>query len=305
MHHVNLHSEDLDGWLAPPNKPLCPIYQDCFAELEGLQVETATGLHELRIVLNSGKSADYLERQARTFGGRFLIAGNGAVWREVGGATRLFAPPSPDFGRLRGLLGIGAESTGVVELQLPQLRAEVVVEEGKQWDGRDFALTLFPEPEPVRHRWRFRGGIDRLALRRLVLELIREHRLALSVLESHGDGALDVVPLVAGRAVAKWTLPELARAVFPEAHLHLTHGGDGAGDLPVMEAEGVTPLSASNCEATRWVAAGLGGVVARRTAPEGGAVLECYAELAQRGFYGPLSRQVAFIVERHLARISG
>lgn len=300
MHHVNLHSEDLDGWLAPPNEPLCPIYQDCFAELEGLQVETATGLHELRIVLNSGKSADYLEGQARTFGGRSVIAGNGAVWREVGGATRLFAPPSPDFGRLRGLLGIDAESTGVVELRLPQLRAEVVVEEGKQWDDRDLVLTLFPEPDPVRHRWRFRGGIDRLTLRCHLLELIREHRLALAVLEPHGDGALDVVPVVGGRAVAKWTLPELARAAFPEAHLHLTHGGDGAGDLPAMEAEGVTPLSTTNCEATCRVAASLGGVVARRTAPEGGAVLECYAELAKRGFYGPLSMRVTRIVERYL-----
>jgi hypothetical protein len=299
MHHVYLHSEDLDGWLAPPNEPILPLYRDCFAELEGLRVETAAGRHELRIVLNSGKSPAYLEQQAHSFGGRFVIACSGAAWREVGGATRLFAPPGPDFGELRRRLGIDATSIGVVELQLPQGRVEVALEEGKQWEGRDLVLTLFPEPEPVRQRWRFRGGVDRQGLRSYLVELIREHRLALAVLEPHGDGALDVVPVVAGRAVAKWTLPELARSMFPEARLHLTHGGDGGGDLPAMLAEGVMPLSACNCEATFRTAAGR-GVVARRDAPAGGAALECYLTLAERGFYGPLSKDVLAIVNRYV-----
>jgi hypothetical protein len=132
-----------------------------------------------------------------------------------------------------------------------------------------------------------------------LLKLIQEHHLALAVLEPHGDGALDAVPVVAGRAVAKWTLPELARAMFPEARLHLTHGGDGAGDLPAMLAEGVTPLSALNCEATCRTAAGH-GVVAQRDAPAGGAALECYLTLAERAFYGPLSKDVLAIVSRYV-----
>jgi hypothetical protein len=297
LQHLYLHSEDLDGWLAHPNEPLLPIYRECFAELEDLQVEADDGVHELRIVLNSGKAPGYLEAQARSFGGRFVIACNGAAWREVGGATRLFSPPTPDFATLRRLLGIGVGTVGVVELGLTG-RPEVVIEEGKRWEGRDLVLTLFTEPEPVRHRWQFRGGTDRDALRGVLQALIREHGLALAVLEPHGDGALDVVPVAAGRAVGKWTLPVLARKMFPDALLHLTHGGDGAGDLPAMEAEEVTPLSAANCESTSPTASARGGVVASRRAPEGGAVLECYAALAKRGFYGPLSNKVAAIIER-------
>ena len=301
MHHVYLHSEDLDGWLAPPNQPILPIYRACFAELEGLRVEADDGLHELRIVLNSGKSPDYLEEQARSFGGRHAIACNGAAWRAVGGATRLFAPPSPEFVRLRSLLGVTAEAVGVVELGFTG-GPEVVIEEGKRCEGRDIVLTFFTEPEPVRHRWRFRGGVDRQALYDVLQGLIWEQGLDLAVLEPHGDGALDVVPTVEGRAVAKWTLPELAREMYPKAVLHLTHGGDGAGDLPAMEAAGVTPLSAYNCAATRQFAARRDGLVAQRPAPDGGAGLECYAALARRGFYGPLSRAVSEIVRVHLSR---
>lgn len=297
-HHVYLHSEDLDDWLAPPNQSLLPIYRECFAELEGLRLDTDDGVHELRIVLNSGKAPDYLEEQARSFGGRFVIACNGAAWREVGGVTRLFAPPTPDFATLRALLGVAADAVGVVALSLAG-RPEVVIEEGKQWEGRDLVLTLFTEPAPVRHRWQFRGGTNRLALRSVLLAHIRQHQLALDVLEPHGDGALDVVPVVEGRAVGKWTLPALAREMFPAATLHLTHGGDGAGDLPALEAETVTPLSAANCVATWRTASALGGVVASRPAPEGGAVRECYSELANRGFYGPLSNKITAIIEKH------
>ena len=300
MHHVYLHSEDLDGWLAPPNQPLLSIYRECFTALEGLRIVADGGVHELRIVLNSGKAPDYLEEQARSFGGRFVIACNGAAWREVGGATRLFAPPTPDFARMRGLLGIAAQAVGAVPLDLPG-QPEVVIEEGKQWEGQDLVLTLFTEPELVRQRWQFRGGTDRHILRGMLQELIREHDLTLAVLEPHGDGALDVVPVVEGRAVAKWTLPALSRQMFPAAERHLTHGGDGAGDLPAMEAEEVTPLSASNLPATSTVTARRGGIVASRPAPGGGAALECYAQLAAAGFYGPLSTHVAAVTRRFLS----
>jgi hypothetical protein len=300
MHHVYLHSEDLDGWLAPPNEPLRPVYRECFAALQGLRAETEDGRHELQIVLNSGKAPDYLEEQARSFGGRWVIACNGAVSREVGGATRLFAPPSGDFAALRSLLAVPAATVGVVELDLTGTRAEVVIEEGKQWAGRDLVLTFFTEPEWVRHRWQFRGGIDRWTLADQLTDLIRRHDLQLAVLEPHGDGALDVVPVVRGRAVGKWTLPDLAAEMFPSAVLHLTHGGDGAGDLPAMQTEGVTPLSTLNCAATYRVALRQGGAVARCSAPQDGAVLECYAALAEREFYGPLSYRVGEIVQPFL-----
>lgn len=300
MHQIYVHSEDLDGWLAQPNEPLLPVYRDCFAELEGLRVEAEDGRHELRIVLNSGKAPGYLETQAGRFGGRFVIGCNGAAWREVGGETRLFAPPCGDFAVLRALLGVAEDAEGVVELRLPTGRTEVAIEEGKRWDGRDLVLTFFSEPERVRQRWSFRGGMERRVLWDLLDGLIREHRLALAVLEPHGDGAVDVVSLAAGRPVGKWTLPLVAADLFPGSHLRLTHGGDAAGDVPALEAPGVLPLSAGNCAVTAAVAVARGGVVARRSAPEGGAVLECYAALAERGFYGPLSGPVAGILSRFI-----
>ena len=131
-------------------------------------------------------------------------------------------------------------------------------------------------------------------------ELIAEHRLALHVLEPHADGALDVVPVIDGRPLGKWTLPTLAGRMFPGTRLHLTHGGDGANDLPAMVEEQVLPLTAANCPAPAEVARSRGGIVARRSAPEGGAVVECYHELARRGWYGPLSPAVYAICERCL-----
>jgi len=291
-HHVYLHSEDLDGWLAPPNDPLLPLYRNAFRRLQGLVAEQDGDRHELQIVLNSGKAPDYLEAQAHLFGGAWVIACNGAVWRRCGGETGLTAGIVPEFARLRELLGIPPGAVGVVPASVGGHLVEVAVEEGKRWEGCDIVLTLFTEPERVPHRWRFRGGLDRRAWHAHLSGLVRHHGLALAVLPPHGDGALDVVPVVEGRAVDKGTLPAIARRLYSEATLHLTHGGDGLGDLPAMEAPGVLPLTAAPFVEIAEVVRRRGGVVSRQGAPTGGAALECYAELARRGFYGPLSAQV-------------
>jgi len=290
--HVYLHSEDLDGWLSPPNEPLLSRYLAPFRRLQAIRLETETGLHRIEIVLNSGKSPAYLEAQARCFHGRYVIACNGGAWRACGGATKVFGPPTEDFARLRSLLDLAPGSTGVQPMRLDGRIVPVAIEEGKQADGADITLTFFPEPEPVAHRWRFPPGVDRHTLRWHLSRLIARYGLALHVLEPHGDGAVDVVRIVEGVPVTKATLPRLAAEMFPGAVLHLTHGGDGSNDLPAMGAGGVTPLTAINCSDTLQVAARKGGVVAGSPAPEGGAVLECYQELARRGFYGPLSAQV-------------
>jgi hypothetical protein len=298
-HHLYLHSEDLDGWLAPPNEPLLPVYRECFRELEGLCATEGGVRHELRIVLNSGKSANYLEAQARGFGGRYVIGSNGAAWRVVGGETRWFVPPAEDFLTLRALLGIPPDAVGVVRPALPGQGVEVVIEPGKRVGGGDVILTLFTDPAAVRKRWTFRGGIDRNALYDLLWSLIEAHRLNLAVLEPHADGALDVVPRVEERALAKWTLPLLTGPAFPGAVLHLTHGGDGSADLAAMQAPGVIPLSAAGCVATAEEAARR-GVLSSRGPVEGLGPLDCYAQLARRGFYGPLSTRVAEVVGRFL-----
>jgi hypothetical protein len=297
--HVYVHSEDLDGWLTPPNQPLQPVYAECFRRLEGLRLQVGDTLHELRILLNSGKPADYLESQSQAFGGRYVIGCSGAALREVGGETHWFTSPHADFVRLRRLLGASADGVGVVSIACGECSGEVAIEEGKRAPSGDVVLTLFCDPASVAHRWRFRGGADAGDMVALIRRLIEQHGLALSVLEPHADGALDVTPLIDGRPLAKWTLPNLAARAFPDAALHLTHGGDGVGDLPAMRAPRVLPLGAACCKATAFEAERRGVLTHRDPVHEAG-VLDCYAQLADRGFYGPLSGAVSEIVCSYL-----
>ncbi|HTE17285.1 MAG TPA: hypothetical protein VK689_02760 [Armatimonadota bacterium] len=297
--HIYLHSEDLDGWLSVPNQPLAPRCTAFLRRFQGLTLETSDALHGVQVVLNSGKAPDYLEAEARRFGGEHVISGNGAAWRRCGGPTHRFAPFTRDLLTLRRLLGISANARDVVRLALPSGEVEAALEDKRDAEG-DIVLSLFPEPAPVAHRWSFRGGCDRHTLRTELVRLIQTHGLALHVPPPHRDGAVDVLPLVDGRPVGKWALPLLSARMFPGAVLHLAHGGDAINDLSAMEAEGVIPLTAANCTDTVEIVRREGGVVAGRAAPEGGAAIECYGELARRGFYGPLSERVARLCEEHL-----
>ncbi|MFN3652751.1 MAG: hypothetical protein ACK47B_24495 [Armatimonadota bacterium] len=289
--HLYLHSEDLDGWLAPHNHEIPARYVALLSRLEGLSVEAGGERHELRIVLNSGKSPAYLEAQAARFGGGHLIGCIGAAYRAVGGPTHRVAPPTDDFRRLRQLLGLPERQTGVLPVPGAGEAVELVAEEGKQDEHGDLVLTLFPEPEPVAHRWRFRGGLDRHELCRRVREAIEGHRLALHAYPPHGDGGLDIVPIAFGRPLGKWTLPWIARQLFPESTLYVTHGGDSGTDLPALEEPGVLPLTATGTDVVDAVRRG-DGLVVDGPAAGGPAVLRCYRALARRGFYGPLSPQV-------------
>jgi hypothetical protein len=300
VRHVYLHSEDLDGWLAPPSRPLLPLYAACFRELHALRHETDAATHEIQVVLNSGKAPGYLEAEAAAFGGEYVIGCNGVAWKRRGEPARALVSRVEAFAVLRRRLGLSPAETGVARLALAAATVEAAIEEGKRDARGDLVLTLFPEAAAVAHRWRFRTGTDRFTLRDHLCRIIAEERLPLDVLEPHADGGLDVVPRLDGRAAGKWTLPLIAAQMFPGAEVRLSHGGDAANDLAAMEAEGVLPLSAANCPATADVARQRGGVVAARPAPEGGAVLECYAELARRGWYGPLSERVGEVCGRWL-----
>lgn len=300
VRRVYCHSEDLDGWLAVPNRPILPRYVEFLRRIQGLNREVAGVRHEIQVVLNSGKPAEYLECEAMRYGGWFVISGNGAAWRECGGRTRRYGPPGPDLGVLRALLGLHPDAEDVTSIRVRGRTVQVAVEGKRDADG-DIVLSFFPEPEPVAHRWSFRGGTDRTELKEWLEGLIAGHELRLHVAPPHRDGAVDVLPLVEGRPVGKWTLPELARELFPAAKVALTHGGDAVNDRSAMEAPGVVPLTAANCPDLVEVVRSRGGVVAERPAPEGGALVECYAELARRRFYGPLSTPVSEICRAYPA----
>ncbi|MGV3723210.1 MAG: hypothetical protein ACO1SX_20100, partial [Actinomycetota bacterium] len=59
------------------------------------------------------------------------------------------------------------------------------------------------------------------------------------------------------------------------------------------------PLGAACCEATRMEVERRGVLTRRHPVDEAG-VLDCYAQLAKRGFYGPLSGAVTEIVRSYL-----
>jgi hypothetical protein len=157
---IYLHSEDLDGWLAPPNFPMLEGYVKFLKQIQGLETVSEGVTHRIEVVLNSGKAPEYLEPEAVRFGGRYVIGGNGAGWREVGGPTRRVGPKENDLHHLRRLLGFGDARTGVIRLHGAGLNATVALEEKRDEHG-DIVLSFFPEPEPVAHRWTFPRETDR------------------------------------------------------------------------------------------------------------------------------------------------
>ena len=291
---VYLHSEDLDGWLAPPNRPLPAETVSFLRRLHGLTIVEQGEQHVIQVVLNSGKAPDYLEREAARFGGGHIISCNGTCWRPVGGPLRRVASAGAEYRRLRSLLALGEADVDVVRIRAPHGEAEVAIEAKQDAEG-DLGLSFFPESEPVAHRWSFRTTLSRLELRDWLATRITEHGLPLHVAEPHPDGAVDVLPYLQGRPVGKWTLPLIAAEMFPGATIRLSHGGDAVNDAGLMEAEEVTPLSAHNCPVTAEVALRRGGVVAEVPAWEGFPARACYRELARRGWYGPLSAAVAHL----------
>ncbi len=296
---VCMHSEDVDGWLAHPNRPMAEVNRRFLSEVHGME----EGGFRIEVVLNSGKSPRYLLVVAESIHGTFVIGCNGAAWQKRGSPVRLVASLNDDFRRLRQALALPATAVGKVTALVLGQAGELVIEEGKQVDGKDIVLTLFPEEQLVAHRWSFRGFVDRWRLKEAIEGVIFSQGLRLAVLEPHADGGLDVVPVVDGRPLAKWTLPQVARAMFPNEQLRIAHGGDGVNDLAAMQAEGVFPITSRSCVEVVSVVRQRGGYVADASAPDGGSLMEAYRHLAQRGHYGPLSPRVAQLCEKHLCRV--
>ena len=51
---VYLLSDDLDGWLCPVNRSILPENVALLSRLQGLSLETDTGVHRVETVLTSG-----------------------------------------------------------------------------------------------------------------------------------------------------------------------------------------------------------------------------------------------------------
>lgn len=298
-----LLSVDMDGTIAAPNQHLMGVYEKFLKELQRVP--------RIEIVLNSGKSIFYLEREAARIGGRYIIAMNGSAMQVLGGERIIFGGHRKDILKLRHLLALTPTDEGVRPIPVKKDIFNVAVEE----DKADIVLTLFSEPEWVRHRWQFDQGINREELFTHLNELIKEHKLHLHVLNPHADGAVDVVRLHNERPIDKSTLPKMVREVWSHTKMiQISMFGDGSNDIPAMLARGVIGVTFPEANAEKVIKPVLahGGIVTKRPAwiPKGkndfvpgGGVIEGVQLLAERGFFEDEAQRVVRICAKYLKKI--
>ncbi|MDD5152634.1 MAG: HAD hydrolase family protein [Candidatus Pacebacteria bacterium] len=298
-----LISVDMDGTVAAPNMKLTGIYEKFLRELQEVP--------EIEIVLNSGKSISYLETEAARIGAKYVIANNGAAMQILGGDQMIFGGNRKDIIKLRHLVALKADDEGVRPIPVGKDVFNVAVEEGK----KDIVLTLFSEPEKVKHRYQFDQGINRMELYEHLKKLIKKNKLHLHVLHPHPDGAVDVVRLYNSKPIDKSTLPKMVRQVWShDKVIQISMMGDGSNDVPAMVARGVIGVTFPEADSERVIKPVLehGGIVTKRQAwgkdkagefiAEGG-VVEGIQELARRGFFKHLSGKVEKICEKYLPEI--
>ncbi len=298
-----LLSFDVDGTLAGPNYAtfgIFGVYEMLLKELQQLP--------GVEVVLNSGKSIDYLEMNAVRFGGRYVIACNGAACQVLGGDRMIFGGNHEDLLALRSLLGLKPHDEGVRTIRVDGRSYEVAVEEEKH----DVVLTVFTEPEWVKHRWQFKGGIDRHGLYEHLQKLIQDHNLHLHTLHPHGDGAIDIVRLHQDKPIDKSTLPDMVAQLWPGVKVKMAMFGDGANDVPAMTAPGVIGITFPEASEEKvkapvrehggiittqpaWIKKDQGGYIS------GGGVIEGVRLLAERGFFDDLTEQVFKICNNFLS----
>jgi hydroxymethylpyrimidine pyrophosphatase-like HAD family hydrolase len=293
-----LLSFDVDGTLTGPNYSMYGIHGKYEMLLKELQQ-----LSGVEAVLNSGKSFEVLETSAVRFGGRYIIACNGAACQMIGGERFIFGGGSEDLIKMRLLLGLGEKDEGVKHITVGSQTYEVVIEEEKH----DMVLTIFSEPEWVAHRYTFKGGIDRNSIYEHISYLIKEHSLNLNVLHPHGDGAVDIVRLFDSKPIDKSTLPQMVKMIWPSVpNIKIAMFGDGANDVPAMTAEGVIGITFPEAdeEKVKQPVREHNGIITTLPAwikqPDGayktgGGVIEGVKLLAQKGFFDDLEKQIVAI----------
>jgi len=277
---------DVDNTLSFPNH-----------DITKENVKLCLGLEELDIpvILSTGKALEYAWRNANLFGGRAVFVENHAVWSLKEGEYNLYGPNLDSLIKLRHCLKLSAIDEGVCKINLNGEWGQVAIEEGKFG-----ILTLFIEPELVKHRWLFEQKWNRMEAYNLLQEIIDRNKLKLHVLEPHADGAIDVVRLdTDGQPIDKRSFPTLCRQIFPEVE-RMAFLGNGTNDLPAMVQPSVVGITFSNAaepviEAMRKCRKG--DIVTEGPAPEFGPA-EGIWRLACRGFFGKdISKAVLQITE--------
>jgi len=293
----------MDGTVAAPNQKLSGVYEKFLRALQKLP--------RIEVVLNSGKSVKYLEREAARINARYVIALNGAAMQILGGDQVAFGGNHKDIIKLKHLLGLKAADEGVRPIHVKKDMFNVAVEEGKG----DMVLTLFSEPEWVKHRWRFDQGLHREEMHTYLKKLVKKHGLHLHVLEPHPDGAVDVVRLYNEKPIDKSTLPKMVREVWSHVKVRqISMFGDGSNDVPALTAPDVVGFTFPEANVEKVIKPVLrsGGYVTAHPAwikletgtyVPGGGVIEGIQTLAYKGFFEDLETLVLKLCTKYLRQI--
>ncbi len=291
-----LLSFDVDATVSAPNHKTEGVYKNLLTELQQVP--------GIEVVLNSGKSIPYLESHAAEIGGRYVIACNGAACQLLGGEQIVFGGGGEDLLKLRALLGLEPKDEGVKHIRVGDESYEVAIEEEKH----EMVLTLFTEPEWVKHRWQFAGGIDRNGVYDHLQKLVQEHNLKLHILHPHGDGAIDVVRLHNDKPIDKSTLPAMIAQIWPGVTTKIAMFGDGSNDVPAMTAPGVIGVTFAEVdeERVKQPVREHGGIITTKPAwikheggtyAAGGGLTEGMRTLADQGFFDDLKDKVIQICD--------
>ncbi len=271
-----IHGYDVDGTLSFPNESI-PVFTKEFIK----------GLHQnfgVVGVLSSGKSASYLENQAKGCHIFHWFAENHAVYQKQGETPQVIDKDSLEhLIIIRHAIGLEPTQEGISKIHFSDTEGEVAIEEGKFG-----VLTIFPENGPVAKRWTFNEKFTRRQVYDKLNEIIQKEKLRLSVLEPHGDGAIDVVRLDKyNRQLDKSSFASLCQDIF-EGNLNLAYFGDGTNDIPAWnnsDVYGVTFKNAPDSVKASVSNKGYKGYISSLNGPEGG-VYSGVVYLATEGFYG-------------------
>jgi hydroxymethylpyrimidine pyrophosphatase-like HAD family hydrolase len=270
-----IHGYDVDGTLSFPNENISPWNIDFIKELQNRFGVVG--------ILSSGKSMKYLENQAKPADIAYWFAENHAVYQQRGKEPVVLGENLEELFKLRHIIGLGPRQEGVSTINLLGRKGEVAIEEGKIG-----VLTIFPEAGPVMHRWDFKEKYNRKQVTYELRKIIKAEKLKLSVLEPHGDGAVDVVRLDKyNRPIDKTSFQSLCEEIFT-GKLNMAFFGDGTNDLPAMLNSEIAAITFSNAPREVQIPVnnkGFKGYIAPRPGPEGG-LFQGVIWLAKSGFYG-------------------
>ncbi|EKD57979.1 MAG: hypothetical protein ACD_57C00061G0001 [uncultured bacterium] len=178
-----------------------------------------------------------------------MVAENAGIYlKPDSGVTEVFGSGLGSIKKFKEALGVGRNAKNVVTIIWRGKSHQVVI------DPEDVSiLTIFTNPETVKHRWQFGQTISTSTvheeLKKLLVSTGLEKNLVL--LPPFPDGGIQIIRRgrVTGQPIDKSLLSEVVKVMFATAQeLPIAMFGDGYNDIPAMNADGVIPITFQNGE---------------------------------------------------------